>query len=164
MGIAYVLISFVVFYNAKLYADFALHIFFLIMNIYGWYYWLNGRKNKSAEEVPVTRAAIRVLSVTLLISVVGIVFFGYILENYTDAALPYWDSTTSVLSLSAMWLTAKKKLESWVLWLVVDIIASGVYVYKGIYFYALLYLAYIGMAISGYISWKKSMTQTVKVS
>ena len=97
----------------------------------------------------------------LLLSGIGIVFFGTLLNVYTDASLAYWDSTTSVLSIVGMWLTAKKKLENWYFWLAVDVLATGIYLYKGIYFYALLYLIYVGLAVSGLISWKKSMDQSL---
>lgn len=160
-GIIYVLISFVIFYQVKLYADFILHIFFLIMNIYGWYYWVNGRKKENAE-VPVTTTSTATLIKLLLLSALGIGILGYSLSNYTDASLPYWDSTTTILSLTGMWLTAKKKIENWHFWFVVDVLATGIYFYKGIYFYAFLYLVYIAMAIIGYIEWKKSLEkQTV---
>ena len=114
-GIIYVLISLVVFWEIRLYGDFILHIFFLVLNIYGWYYWLNGKK-KNEEDVPVTNLS---------------------------AALPYWDSTTSILSVTGMWLTTRKKIENWYYWLAVDILATGIYVYKGIYFYSALYFVYI---------------------
>lgn len=155
-GIIYVLISFVIFYQVKLYADFILHIFFLLMNIYGWYYWVNGRKNGDAE-VPVTTSSSATLIKLLLLSALGIGILGYSLSNYTDASLPYWDSTTTILSLTGMWLTAKKKIDNWYFWFVVDVLATGIYFYKGIYFYSFLYLVYIAMAVIGYTEWKKTL-------
>ena len=158
MGIIYVLISFVIFWQAKLYADFVLHIFFLALNIYGWYFWVKGR-DREDEALPVTASSFRILGILLVISAIGVVFFGTLLDQYTDASLAYWDSATSVLSIAGMWLTAKKKIENWYFWLVVDVLATGIYIYKGIYFYVLRYLIYIGLAISGLLSWKKSMDQ-----
>ena len=159
-GIAYVLVSLVVFIQQKLYADFTLHVFFLIMNIYGWYYWVYGKKEQQAE-VPITSIGASSWLGILVICAIGIVLWGFALNTYTDADLAYWDSTTSVLSFAAMWLTARKKIENWTLWLVVDILATGIYFYKGIYFYCLLYLIYIGMAIAGYMAWKKAMRAQV---
>ena len=160
MGIAYVLISLVIFWQTKLYADFVLHLFYLGMNIYGWYYWIYGRKSRQ-QEVPVTSIPISTWLLVFGVSVIGIVVWGYLLNTYTDASLAYWDSTTSVLSFAAMWLTARKKIENWILWLVVDVLATGIYYYKGLYFYCLLYLVYIGMAVAGYLAWKKSMDRPV---
>ena len=159
MGIIYVIISFVIFIQAKLYADFVLHIFFLILNIYGWYNWA-GPVNNTASQLPVTRVKGLHLAGLLVLSIIGIIVSGKLLVGFTDASIPYWDSTTSILSVTAMWLTAKKKIENWVLWLVVDVLATGIYYYKGLYFYCILYLVYIGMAVAGYISWRRSMNMT----
>ena len=156
-GIMYVLVSFVVFWNAKLYADFGLHVIFLILNIYGWYHWTH--PGEETEELPVTKAPSKVLTFTVVGSILGVLFLGYLLDSQTDASLAYWDSTTTVLSIFAMWLTARKYLENWHIWLVVDVLAAGIYVYKEIYFYALLYGVYIIMAIIGLKKWQRSMQE-----
>lgn len=154
-GIAYVLVSLVIFWREKLYADFGLHIFFLVLNIYGWWYWVYGDKNKK-EVVPVTTISLSWLLVLTWISLAGTFLMGYLLSR-TDASLPYWDSATTVFSITAMWLTARKKIENWYFWFLVDVLATGVYFYKDIYFYAVLYLIYIGLAVSGYLAWNKTM-------
>lgn len=160
-GIIYVLASLVIFWTEKLYADFALHIFFLGLNIYGWWYWLRGTGNTGSsgaeKKVPVTNTSRTLLTQLCLLSTVGIFIMGFFLSQYTDASLPYWDSTTTVLSAVAIWLTARKKIENWHFWFVVDVLATGIYFYKDIYFYAILYLIYIGLAVSGYLEWKKTM-------
>lgn len=155
-GIIYVLISFVIFYKTKLYADLALHFVFLVLNVYGWYFWIYGKKEKD-QDLPVTTISNRLMIVLFILCTVGVYLMGTLFRNYTDAAVPYWDSTTTVLSLVGMWLTARKKIESWYYWFVVDILATGIYVYKGIYFYATLYGIYIFLALAGYYSWRKSM-------
>lgn len=162
-GILYVLVSFVVFWQARLFGDFLLHIFFLVLNIYGWYYWIHGKKS-DAIEIPVTKSPTSHMVITFAISLIGIYFFGVFLESlpqYIDglpaSSLPYWDASTSILSVTAMWLTAKKKIDNWYYWLVVDILATGIYFYKEVYFFAVLYMVYIVMAISGYLAWKKSL-------
>ncbi len=170
-GILYVLVSFVVFWEARLYGDFLLHVFFLILNIYGWYYWLFG-KSKENEEVVITSSSNQLLLITVVVSIIGIYAFGLLLENLPNyieglpaSSLPYWDATTSILSVTGMWLTTKKKIENWYYWFVVDVLATGIYFYKGVYFFAILYLVYIGMAVSGYLSWKKSMNdKTLAIS
>jgi len=156
VGIAYILASLYIFYSARLYADFALHIFFLIMSIYGWYYWLRGGE-RGESDLPVTNEDKRSLLALLAICIVAIFISGSLFVTYTDADLPYWDNTTTYLSLLAMWLQSRKKLESWILWFVIDVLSVGIYFYKGIYFYSLLYLIYLGMAIMGYLAWRKSL-------
>jgi len=157
MGIIYILISLVIFIRAKLYADFLLHIIYFALNIYGWYYWVKPA-NQLEAQLPVTRSRSLSMAGLLILSAVGVYLSGRLLVAFTDASLPYWDSATSILSIGAMWLTVKKKIENWALWLVVDLLATGIYYYKGIYFYSILYLVYTGMAIAGYISWRRSMS------
>ena len=160
-GIIYIFISFVIFWRIQLYGDFILHIFFLILNIYGWYYWKNGNKE---DEPKVSSNSLKTNLIIAFFTLIGVFVFGVFLQNlplfFTDltpASLPYWDATTSILSVTGMWLTTRKKIENWYYWLLVDIIASIIYVYKGIYFYSFLYAVYIIMAIWGYLEWKKSM-------
>ena len=169
-GIAYVITAFVVFWEAKLYGDFLLHIFFLVLNIYGWYYWVFGKK-KAESELTVTKMSKSSLLKSLGISVLGVFVFAQLLiripnlfEEMEPAALPYWDSTTSILSVTAMWLTARKKIDNWYFWLVINVLATGIYFYKELYFFSLLYFLYIGMAIMGYMAWKKTILKTRKLA
>lgn len=169
-GLAYVITAFVVFWEAKLYGDFLLHIFFLVLNIYGWHYWVHGKK-KADEELTVTKMSNANLLKSLGFSVVGVFVFAQLLiripglfEEMEPAALPYWDSTTSILSVTAMWLTARKKIDNWYFWFVINVLATGIYFYKELYFFSLLYFLYIGMAIMGYMAWKKTMLQTSEQS
>lgn len=160
-GIAYVTVSFFVFWEIQFYGDFILHIFFLALNIYGWYYWVKGRKQ---DKLPVSTLTMKESIVYIILSLIGVLLFGFFLDNINyffegipASSLPYWDATTSIFSVTGMWLTAKKKIENWHYWLFVDILASILYFYKGIYFYSFLYMLYIGMAVSGYLAWKKSI-------
>jgi nicotinamide mononucleotide transporter len=133
------------------------------LNLYGWYFWKKGN-NSDKQEVEVTHSGLRDGLLMLLATGVGVWIFAQFLIKLPDwfegieaASLPYWDSTTSILSVTGMWLTTRKKLENWYYWFAVDVIATGVYFYKGLYFYSILYFFYIGMAVAGYLAWKKSM-------
>ena len=168
-GIIYVVISFFVFWEIQLYGDFILHIFFLILNIYGWYFWVHGNKEEK-QHVPITSTPVKPAFILFAITLVGVFIFGFFLaslhyffENIPPSSLPYWDAATSMLSVTGMWLTAKKKIDNWYYWFIVDIMATVIYLYKGIYFYALLYLIYTAMAIIGYKKWKKSKNLKVVV-
>ncbi len=165
VGITYILISFVIFWKQQLYGDFLLHIFFLLLNIYGWYHWKYGNDD-SQTKVPVTWMSLKKNLVYISVSIVGVFLFGYFLSsvhlifpNLIPASVPYWDAATTSLSVIAMWLTARKNIENWIYWLIVDILATGIYYYKGIHFYALLYFIYIGLAIAGFIEWNKTIRQ-----
>ena len=120
VGIAYTLASLYIFFTAKLYADFALHVFFLIMSSYGWYYWLQG-KNKFDTKLPVSRESRKVLVYSIIICFLIIILASNLFTIYTDADLPYWDNTTSIVSVLAIWLQSRKKIESWIFWLIVDL-------------------------------------------
>ena len=82
-----------------------------------------------------------------------------LLEVPFNADFPYWDSATTCMSFAAMWMTARKYLENWMVWLVVDVIATAIYTLKGIHFYAILYGVYLGMAIMGWRAWQLSLLQ-----
>lgn len=164
-GITYVIISFVIFWEQQLYGDFFLHVFFLLLNIYGWYHWKYGHSTEEAK-VPVTWLSLKKNLIYIVISFIGIFVFGYFLSsvhlifpNLLPASVPYWDAATTSLSITAMWLTARKNIENWIYWFVVDVLATGIYFYKGIQFYALLYFIYIGLAIAGFIEWKRIIQQ-----
>lgn len=157
LGVAYVLVSVTVLLDARLYANLALHLLgFLPLNLYGWYHWVFGRA-PGEEELPVTRAPRRVVAMLAGLCVVGTAGLGSAFAAYTDAALPYWDNALFVASLAAMWLTARKQIENWAFWFVINVVSVGVYWVQALPLYAGLYLVYIAMAVAGWRSWQRSM-------
>ena len=157
LGVAYVLVSVTVLLDARLYANLALHLLgFLPLNLYGWYHWVFGRA-PGEEELPVTHAPPRVIAALVGLCVVGAAVLGTAFAAYTDAALPYWDNALFVASLAAMWLTARKQIENWAFWFVINVVSVGVYWAQALPLYAGLYLVYIAMAVAGWRSWQRSM-------
>lgn len=157
LGVAYVVVSVTVLAEARLYANLTLHLVgFLPMNLYGWYYWLKGRAPDESV-LPVTYSSRRLTLVLLAVCAAGTVLLGTGFALYTDAALPYWDNALFVGSLVAMWLTARKKIENWVFWFVIDVVSVGVYWIQGLPLYATLYFVYLAMAVMGWRSWQRSM-------
>ena len=117
---------FVVFYEAKLYADMGLQVVYFGLSLYGWYEWLYGGANRT--ELHVSRTT-RPLGVRLLI--IGIVcaaVLGTLLARFTDAALPYVDSATTSTSLVAQWMMTRKILENWAVWMAVDVVYVGMFI------------------------------------
>jgi len=162
IGLVYSLVSLVVFYRARLYADLGLHVFYCVMNAYGWYYWLRGARPASESELPVTRIPHTTAVSLAVVVVVATWVSGYTLSTHTDAAVPYWDSATTMMSFGAMWMMARKHIENWVVWLVVDVIATFIYLHKDLELYAVLYGVYIAMAVAGWWAWRRTMQpQTV---
>ena len=158
IGLVYSIVSLVVFFRARLYSELAENAYYAVMNAYGWWYWLRGRRGD--DEVPITTVSARLAIVLLAIFVVTTALVGYLLAAHTDAAIPYWDTSTTVMSFIAMWMTARKYIENWFLWFVVDAMRTVIYLYKGIDYYAVLYGVYLGMAVAGWLAWRTTMLRT----
>ena len=157
IGLIYAVLTVVVVYNEKLYADVFLNIYYVGMNAYGWFFWLRGGGERRVERHlkvgSVTQKQILWLASIL---VIGSTVMGYVLTSFTDADLAYPDSFTTVASLIAMYLSARKYLESWYLWFIVDVVQVILYLIKGIEMYALLYFIYLVMAFFGWRAWRES--------
>jgi nicotinamide mononucleotide transporter len=157
IGLVYAVVSVAVFLQARLYADVLLSGYYVLANAYGWYYWLYGGVRTEADELMVThtpRAMGAGLAVTTAVAVGAM---GWFFDTQTNASFPYWDSATTCMSFAAMWMTARKYIENWIVWLVVDVIATAIYYVKGIHFYAILYGVYLGMAFMGWRAWQVTM-------
>jgi nicotinamide mononucleotide transporter len=162
IGMLYSLVSMVVFYRERLYAELPLQLFYVVMNGYGWYYWTFARTKtpRSEEELPVTNIPMQTAAALALIVAVVTAATGFFYATQTSAAYPYWDSAATTMSFAGMWMTARKQIENWYVWLVVDVLETGIYLAKGIELYAVLYCVYVGMAIAGWWAWYRSMQQT----
>ncbi len=144
--------------DARLYMESALRVFYLGMAGYGWYQWTHGLNRQAALKVTqwpwrYHLAAISVLTGLVIVS-------GTLLSAYTDAALPYWDAFTTWFAVFATWLVAKKLLENWYYWFVIDAVSVWLYAERGLVFVATLYAVYLVMIVFGYKTWKASMGDT----
>lgn len=145
----------IVYFKAKLYSDCGLQGLFILLNCYGWYEWLRGGSN--ATELGVTHTTAREWLLGAAFTLFFTLGFGYYLRHHTDAALPYLDSFTTAGSLVAQYLLTRKRLENWLLWLVVDVIYVPMLWYKQLYFASLLYFLYLGLAAYGYWQWRREL-------
>lgn len=161
-AIVNVLLYTVVFYEAKLYADMGLQVIYAVLSVYGWYQWLYGGVNRS--ELRVTRTDARLGALLTLIALAGSVLLGVLLRRTTDAALPYIDSFLSSTSLVAQWMMTRKKLENWLLWIAVDVLYVGMFVFKALYLTAVLYAVFLALATKGYVEWRRSLSQTPRAA
>ncbi len=144
----------VIFANAQLYMESALQIFYVVMAVYGWLAW--GR-HQSAEERPVTRWSLArhtwiAVAVVLLALVIGA-----LLRRYTDAALPFADSLTTVAALVATWMVTQKILENWLWWIAIDLLSIALYVERGLMATAVLFACYVVLAWAGYLAWRQTL-------
>ncbi|RYU87861.1 nicotinamide riboside transporter PnuC [Mucilaginibacter terrigena] len=143
---------FFVFRDKHLFADMGLQVYFLAMNIYGWWYW--GRRPSAEKKIPVARITKKEVALSAAAIVVFTVILGSVLK-YTTASFPYLDSFCTACSLVAQVFLARKVLENWLIWVFVDIVYVGVYLFKDLHLTALMYAVYVGIALMGYIDWKK---------
>jgi len=148
-----------VFFQSRLYADMSLQVYYIIISIYGWYYWIIHRKKSEKNIVSIKRISRNLFVVLLLISAILWLIISFILIKYTDADLPILDAFTTALSITATWMLAKKYLEHWLFWVVIDAVSTGLYIYKGLYPTVILFIVYTTLAITGYLEWKKSYTE-----
>ena len=148
-----------VYYNAGLYADFGINIYYLLAAVYGWWVWKYGNKEKQGEELPITRMPRGKCKMAAAMYLVFQLLIAWILIRYTDSNVPWCDAFTTALSMVAMWMLARKYLEQWLVWIVVDVVSVALYLYKGLFFTAGLYALYAIIAVYGYWNWKNMMEQ-----
>ena len=141
-------------FNAGIYADMGINFYYVLVSIYGWIHWTFYKK-ESKKEIPVTR--LTVIHSFILIGITGVLYIliAFILIKYTDSNIPYWDAFTTSASITATWMLARKILEHWIIWIVVDAISIGLYTYKELYPTTILFAVYTVMAILGFIEWRK---------
>ena len=159
-GIIMPAIDIFLYYEAGLYADFGMAIYYTLAALYGYAVWKWGKKRRAAadEQLPITRFPMhKVLPVALLFAVAWAAIYE-ILIHFTTSAVPINDSFANALSFVGLWALARKYLEQWMVWIVVDVVLSALYIYKGIPFKASLYALYVVIAVAGYFKWKKMMT------
>jgi nicotinamide mononucleotide transporter len=154
-GLVNVVLFFVMFYQVKLYAELITYAVFFVLGIYGWWEWSYGGEHRT--ELPVRRTPHAVSLVLITVAVIWAPIQGYCFRYYTDAALPYWDSIITVLSLLAQWMMARKYLENWGLWIAVDVLGIAVYWYKGLYMTAGLYVVFLVLATCGLAAWWRGL-------
>lgn len=155
LGLVNVGLFILVFHEARLYADMGLQVIYVILCLYGWHRWLRGGPGRGA--LPVSRAPRRALFLLASLGFAGALLLGFTLYRHTDASLPFWDSATASFSLLAQWMQARKWIENWAVWIVVDVVYVGMYVSKRLYPTAGLYAVFVGLAILGLVQWRRSL-------
>lgn len=155
LGIISVGVSIYVFYTSRLYSDVLLHVVYVVLNIYGWWNWVQKRQSEEAVAPILQMQRSGYLLWTLVIAV-GTLTLGTLMQRWFGASLSYFDAFTTVGSFVAQFLLARKVMQNWTLWIIVDIVAINIYIYKGIYIIAALFAVYLVLCIKGYFDWRKS--------
>ena len=150
--IAFVLYAYL-FYEFKLYGETILQFFFMVVNFYGFYHWLKGKQQD--HEIRIEPVAKKIVILQMFIAALGGLIFGLGLKYLTDAAVPMLDSQLAAFSLLATYWTSRKHIATWVLWVFVDIVYVGMFIYKELFLTAALYAAFVGLAAFGWWQWQQ---------
>ncbi len=146
----------VVFFEAKFYAAMSLQVYYLWISVYGWYSWKK-RKTSTGAELPVRQTRLKEWTILSGIAVVIMLVYYALLSIGTDSPVPGADSFMTSFSIIATWMLARKQIEHWLIWIVVDAVAVGVYFSQGLYSTSLLFMVYLVMAVVGWSQWRKSL-------
>ena len=152
-GIAMVSLYFFVFCEAKLYSDALLQIFFLVIQLYGWWNW---RRARNEDGVPVGTMSGGARAAWLIGTGAAIAGWGAFMAAYTDAAAPMVDAGIAGASVTAQILQSLRRVESWVFWIAVDVVAIGLFASRGLYVTSVLYALFLLLASAGLLSWIKA--------
>lgn len=144
----------VLYFKAGLYADFGMQVYYVAAGLWGLFRWHREREGNKAgiRRTPVAWW-LPIIAVTGVIH--GVIYL--ILITFTDSTVPFFDAMTTALCITAMWMLSRKHLEQWLVWLLVDVITTGLYIYKSLYVTAVLYALYSVLAVVGYLKWRREM-------
>ena len=164
VGLINTILFFFLFYQVQLYPDMFLYLFYFITNLIGWWRWTHPKQfeEDKKHELRVSFMKRKQFAVIFFTGITGTLLFGTFAENIHDifprlfpkpSAFPYLDSFVAVMSVITTYLLINKKIESWIFWIMIDIIATYMYFAKGINFVALQSLVYCFIAVYGLWNW-----------
>jgi nicotinamide mononucleotide transporter len=155
-GIVSSLFYIVIFFQSKLYADMSLQFYYVIISIYGWINWKKGLDG-NGDELSTNQLSKGLFLYLFIFTALLYIVYYLILSKFTDSTVPKIDSLVGALSVVGTWMLARKLIENWLVWIIVDAICVGLYIYKGLYSTAILFIIYTVMAVVGYWEWKKNL-------
>jgi nicotinamide mononucleotide transporter len=142
MGVSY--------FEYQLYMDSGLNFFYVIMGVIG---WLNWGQSGGNPVISTNTVRFHLIAIFILLALSAVI--GQLLQTYSQAALPFWDAGTTLFSIWATYLLIKHKKENWLYWIVTDGIYVGLYIYKGAYLFAILFVIYTVLSVKGWRDWSK---------
>ncbi|WP_119727434.1 nicotinamide riboside transporter PnuC [Thermomonospora amylolytica] len=152
IGIANVALLGLVFLDGGLYADAALQIVYIVLQAYGWWAWLYGGRDRT--RLVVTRTSRAEWAGLAAAGLAATALMTWILAAHTDSTVPFWDALTTAISLTATYGQCRKRLESWYLWITVDLIYIPLYAYKELYLTSVLYVVFLSLCVLGLVAWR----------
>lgn len=155
-GIINVLLYVVLCYQAGLYADMGINAFYFVMSVYGWYNWAR-RDGQGGHEVSIGTLSRKEWLIYPLLTLVAFVILYFLLKQFTDSTVPWYDSFTTALFIAGMWLMAQKKIENWLAWIIGDLLVIPLFAYKHLVFTSVQYMVFLVLAMMGYMEWSKRL-------
>lgn len=161
-GLVQVTLYVYIFHKARLYSDMILHVIYVWLQIYGWWQWRRGAANLSPDStgrrpLPVSTLDARQRTLWMVAVVLVAAAWGEIMDRFTDATAAHADAFIAAASLCAQYLLARKRLENWIVWIVVDVVASAVYWSRDLELTAALYGVFLGLSVAGFRSWHRRL-------
>jgi nicotinamide mononucleotide transporter len=157
VGIVSVLIYVYLCFTVKLYAEMGINAYYFLMSVYGWVKW--SRKTDSKPARPITKSSRKEWMYAIAGFLVSFFILYYVLDNYTDSTVPFWDALTTAIFIIGMWQMALKKIDNWISWIIGDAIAIPLYTSKGLALTSVQYIVFLALAVAGYMAWKKKLTE-----
>lgn len=146
-----------IFFQSKFYADMGINVYYFFASIYGWMRWT--KHQSEGSELPISHTPRHYILPLSLIGTAVFAVIAFMLIRFTDSPVPYGDSFTTTLSILGMWLLARKHVEQWWLWFLVNIVSCGLYIWKGLYPTSILFAIYSVISLFGYFKWKRMMNE-----
>lgn len=162
MGL-YVLICFF----AKLYADAFINLYYFIISLFGWYYWMYGRKFQSKnlstteQKAVIIRSSYKENIFLIIFTVLLYAALGFLLQNFTDSNVPWADAFNTSIFIIAMYLMAKKNIYHWIFWIAGDLASIPLYIYKNLNVTAFQYFIFLIIAVAGHVEWRKKLNAQI---
>ena len=159
LAIASSLLYFLLFWRSRLYGDAGLQIFFVAVAGWGWWQWLRGT-DASGRALQVRRLGLSGRFIAL-----GVLAFAWpatalLLTHFTDTDVPWWDAFPTAASVLGQWLLGRKYIENWPTWIVVNVVATALFAYKGLWLTVVLYAVFVAMALIGWAAWRRLLPGT----
>lgn len=159
-GIAGAALYVYIFYSSQLFAESVLQVFYVILGFFGFLKWLGGKAPDSSG--PVIHLPKPAALFSLACIILGTALCGFMLSLYSSTDVPYADAGLAVAGLVITWQMARRYLQNWVWWVVVDLLSAALFAYKQLYITSILYVCLAIIALSGYFRWKTLMLQPVR--
>jgi len=164
IGLVQIILTGIVLWETKLYAETGLQVVFAVLQLYGWWAWINSPKqppseNRANEQIRVERLRPRGSFLVLATTAASTAFLSWLLISYTDGQSPILDAFIASASLAAQCLLTARYIENWHYWIVVDIVSIPLYLSRELYGFAILYVLFLALAFSGWYNWRLALRQ-----